>query len=47
MVKLKNLWYFKRIKKWSPPFRATTIHNQNEKAEFTSDLSFGSPAIFK
>jgi hypothetical protein len=37
---------FKGIKKWSPPFRATTIHIQNGKAELTSDLSLGSSAIF-
>jgi len=29
---------FRRIKKWSPPFGATTIHIQNEKAKPTSDL---------
>jgi hypothetical protein len=29
---------FKRIKKCSPPFRATTIHIQNEKAKLTSIL---------
>jgi len=37
---------FKGIKKWSPPFRAATIHIQNEKAELTSNLSLGSSAIF-
>jgi hypothetical protein len=37
---------FKGIKEESPPFRATTIHIQNEKAELTSDLSFGSSAVF-
>jgi hypothetical protein len=40
----KNFCYSK--KKESPPFRATTIHIQNEKAELTSDLSLGSSAIF-
>jgi hypothetical protein len=34
---------FKGIKKWSPPFRATTIHIQNEKAELASGLSFRRP----
>jgi len=37
---------FKGIKKGSPPFRATTIHIQNEKAELAADLSFGSSPIF-
>jgi hypothetical protein len=37
---------FKGIKKWSPPFRATTIHIQNEKADLTVDSLFGSSAMF-
>jgi hypothetical protein len=37
MVEFKKLCY-SEIKKWSPPFGATTVHIQNEKARLISDL---------
>ena len=45
MVDVQKIVLFRRIKKWSPPFRAT-IHIQNEKATLTVDSLFGSSAMF-